>query len=60
LLVSNPKSEGRFHSNWLNFMYPRLKVAKDLLKEDGIIFVSIDDNEVHHLRMMMNEDASVS
>lgn len=55
LLVSNPKSQGRFHANWLNFMYPRLRVAKDLLSSDGIIFVSIDDNEVHHLRALMNE-----
>lgn len=54
-LVSNPRSEGRFHSNWLNFMYPRLKVAKDLLKEDGVIFVSIDDNEIHNTRQIMNE-----
>jgi len=55
LLTSNPKSSGRFHSDWLNMMYPRLRVAKDLLREDGVIFVSIDDNEVHNLRQMMNE-----
>lgn len=55
LLTSNPKSGGRFHSDWLNMMYPRLRVAKDLLRDDGLIFVSIDDNEVHNLRQMMNE-----
>jgi len=55
LLTSNPKSSGRFHSDWLNMMYPRLRVAKDLLREDGVIFVSIDDNEVHNLRQVMNE-----
>ncbi len=55
LLVANPKSQGRYHSNWLNFMYPRLRVARDLLCEDGVIFVSIDDNEVHNLRQVMNE-----
>lgn len=55
LLTSNPKSSGRFHSDWLNMMYPRLRVAKDLLREDGVIFVSIDDNEFHNLRQMMNE-----
>jgi adenine-specific DNA-methyltransferase len=55
LLVSNPKSSGRFHSNWLNFIYPRLRVAKDLLMPEGVIFVSIDDNEVHNLKNLMNE-----
>lgn len=55
LLTSNPKSSGRFHSDWLNMIYPRLRVAKDLLREDGVIFVSIDDNEVHNLRQLMNE-----
>jgi adenine-specific DNA-methyltransferase len=55
LLVANPKTSGRYHSNWLNFMYPRLRVAKDLLCMDGVIFVSIDDNEVHNLRAVMNE-----
>lgn len=55
LLSSNPKSEGRFHSNWLNMIYPRLRVAKDLLRDDGVIFVSIDDNEVQNLRHVMNE-----
>lgn len=55
LLTSNPKSSGRFHSDWLNMMYPRLRVAKDLLREDGVIFVSIDDNEVTNLRAMLGE-----
>ena len=43
------------HSNWLSFMYPRLVLARELLREDGVIFISIDDNEVHHLRQIMNE-----
>ena len=51
----NSKENGQYHSNWLNMMYPRLHLAKNLLKEDGVIFVSIDDNEVHNLRLMMNE-----
>ena len=46
---------GHKHSNWLNMMYPRLFLARNLLRQDGIIFVSIDDNEVHNLRLMMNE-----
>lgn len=55
LLTTNLRTEGRFHSNWLNMMYPRLRVARNLLKEDGIMFVSIDDNEVHNLHLLMNE-----
>lgn len=55
MLTSNPKSSGRFHSDWLNMIYPRLRVAKDLLRDNGAIFVSIDDNEVHNLRQLMNE-----
>jgi len=51
----NSKDAGHFHSNWLSMMYPRLFLAKNLLREDGVIFVSIDDNEVHNLRMIMNE-----
>jgi len=54
-LTTNKKSDGRFHSKWLSMMYPRLRLARNLLKEDGIIFVSIDDNEVHNLRGIMNE-----
>ena len=46
---------GHRHSNWLNMMYPRLFLARNLLRQDGVIFVSIDDNEVHNLRLMMNE-----
>jgi adenine-specific DNA-methyltransferase len=55
LLVSNPKSGGRFHSNWLNLMFPRLRLARNLLHEEGVIFVSIDDNEINNLRLLMNE-----
>jgi len=51
----NTESNGRFHTNWLNMIYPRLKVARDLLTEDGVIFVSIDDNEVHNLRKVCDE-----
>lgn len=51
----NSKENGQFHSNWLSMMYPRLFLARNLLREDGVIFVSIDDNEVHNLRLMMNE-----
>jgi adenine-specific DNA-methyltransferase len=51
----NSKDAGHFHSNWLSMMYPRLFLAKNLLRNDGVIFVSIDDNEVHNLRMAMNE-----
>lgn len=54
-LTSNPETGGRFHSRWLNMMYPRLFLARNLLREDGVIFVSIDDTEAHHLRMIMNE-----
>ena len=54
-LVANTSSTGRFHSNWLSMMYSRLFLARNLLREDGIIFVSIDDNEVHNLREIMNE-----
>lgn len=55
LLSSNPKSSGRFHTSWLNFMYPRLRIAKDFLTEDGVIFISIDDNEEHNLMQLLNE-----
>lgn len=54
-LSTNVESDGRFHSNWLNMMYPRLFLAKNLLREDGVIFISIDDNEVHNLRALCNE-----
>ena len=48
-LVKNLDSNGRFHTDWLNMIYPRLKLAKDLLTDNGVIFISIDDNEVHNL-----------
>ncbi len=54
-LSTNTQASGRFHSDWLTMMYPRLKLAWNFLRHDGLIFVSIDDNEVHHLRMMMDE-----
>jgi len=55
LFRKNSKDSGHFHSNWLSMMYPRLFLAKNLLCDDGIIFVHIDDNEVHNLRLIMNE-----
>jgi adenine-specific DNA-methyltransferase len=55
LLTSNPETSGRYHSAWLSMMYPRLFLARQLLRDDGVICVSIDDHEVHHLRMLMNE-----
>lgn len=51
----NSKDSGHYHSNWLSMMYPRLFLAKNLLKDDGVIFIHIDDNEVHNLRLIMNE-----
>lgn len=55
LFQKNSKEGGHYHSNWLSMMYPRLFLARNLLREDGVIFVSIDDNEVHNLRLLMNE-----
>jgi adenine-specific DNA-methyltransferase len=52
---TNSETDGRYHSNWLNMMYSRLLIARQLLKEDGVIFISIDDNEVHHLRKLCDE-----
>lgn len=52
---TNAESDGRYHSNWLNMMYSRLLIARQLLREDGVIFISIDDNEVHHLRKLCDE-----
>lgn len=49
-MVQNTESNGRFHTDWLNMIYPRLKLAKDLLAEDGIIFVSIDEHESHNMK----------
>ena len=54
-LVANTESNGRFHTDWLNMIYPRLKVAKDLLREDGAIFISIDDNELNNMRKICDE-----
>ena len=51
----NTESNGRFHTDWLNMIYPRLKVARDLLSEDGVIFISIDDNEVENLKKVCDE-----
>jgi adenine-specific DNA-methyltransferase len=54
-LNTNTESDGRYHSNWLNMMYPRLKLARNLLKDEGIIFISIDDKEVENLKKLGNE-----
>jgi adenine-specific DNA-methyltransferase len=54
-LVVNPETSGRYHSDWLSMMYPRLKLARNLLTENGAIFISIDDNEVHNLRKVCDE-----
>ena len=55
LFRKNSKDSGHYHSNWLSMMYPRLFLARNLLRDDGVIFVSIDDNEVHNLKLLMNE-----
>ena len=54
-LCSNTEASGRFHTNWLNMMYPRLKLARALLRQDGFLFMTIDDTEVHHLRQIADE-----
>lgn len=54
-LLSNPESNGRFHSDWLSMIYSRLKLARNLLRDDGVIFISIDDNEVDNLKKICNE-----
>lgn len=54
-LMQNPESNGRFHTDWLNMIYPRLRIAKDFLSDDGVIFVSIDDNEQKNLVAVCNE-----
>ena len=54
-LVANTESNGRFHTDWLNMIYPRLKVAKDLLSEDGVIYISLDDNEIFNLKKICDE-----
>ncbi len=52
---SNPETMGRYHTNWLNMMYPRLRLASNLLRDDGVIFISIDDHELHNLRKLCDE-----
>ena len=54
-LVQNPESNGRFHSDWLNMIYPRMRIAKDFLSDDGVIFISIDDNEICNLKKLCDE-----
>ena len=54
-ISANTETNGRFHSDWLNMMYPRLKIARNLLKKDGVIFISIDQNEVENLKKICNE-----
>ncbi|MFC8560227.1 site-specific DNA-methyltransferase [Peribacillus frigoritolerans] len=54
-MKSNAETQGRFHTDWLNLMYPRLKLARNLLTTDGVIFISIDDHEVHNLRKICDE-----
>ncbi len=54
-LVANTEANGRFHSDWLSMMYPRLKLARNLLRDDGVIFISIDDGEVHNLKKVCDE-----
>ncbi len=55
LLTDHPETAGRRHSAWLSMLYPRFAVARRLLRDDGLLFVSIDDGEVHHLRLLLNE-----
>lgn len=54
-LITNLSSNGRFHSDWLSMMYPRLKLARNLLTDDGIIFISIDDNELYNLKKLCDD-----
>src|SRR5699024_4172719 len=54
-MSTNAESNGRFHTDWLNMMYPRLKLARNLLTDDGVIFISIDDTEQEKLKMICNE-----
>ena len=54
-LVANTEANGRFHSDWLTMLYPRLRLARNLLSEDGVIFISIDDNEIHNLRKICDD-----
>ncbi|MDR1911267.1 MAG: site-specific DNA-methyltransferase [Helicobacteraceae bacterium] len=59
-MIPNLDSNGRFHTNWLNMIYPRLRIAKDLLRDDGVIFISIDDSEVENLKKICNETFGAS
>ena len=59
-LSTNSEASGRYHTDWLNMMYPRLRLARNLLTEDGVIFISIDDNEVYNLRKICDEVFGVS
>lgn len=54
-ISTNSESDGRYHTNWLNMMYPRLRLARNLLSNDGVIFISVDDNEEHNLRKLCDE-----
>ena len=54
-ITTNAETSGRYHTDWLNMMYPRIKLARNLLKEDGFIFLSIDDNEVNNLKLMCDD-----
>lgn len=54
-ISSNPETSGRYHTDWLNIIYPRLKLARNLLKDDGVIFISIDDGEQANLKKMCDE-----
>ncbi len=54
-ISTNTEKSGRYHTDWLNMMYPRLRLARNLLTENGVIFISIDDNEVHNLRKICDE-----
>lgn len=54
-ISSNTEASGRFHTDWLNMMYPRLKLARNLLRDDGVIFISIDDSETSNLRIILDE-----
>src|SRR5690606_11458921 len=54
-LTTNTDNDGRYHSNWLNMMYPRLKLARNLMTDDGVIFISIDDKELHNLNKICDE-----
>ena len=54
-MIANAETSGRFHSDWLSMMYPRLKLARSLLREDGVFVASLDDNEIHNFRKLCDE-----